>query len=113
MRRDDDYLRDVPVAAREALELTRGLSYADFARDRRTQLAVLRLLGIIGEAASCLSVETREKHPDIPWGEITGMRNRLVHAYFDVDLRLVWDTLRDDLPPLVDQLGHLAPPEQE
>ena len=66
---------------------------------------------IIGEAASRLSAETRAAHPPIPWREIVGMRNRLVHAYFEIDLRLVWDTVRNDLPPLIARLEPLVPPE--
>lgn len=113
MRRDDDYLRDIRTAALDALELTDGFSQEDFMRDRRTQLAVLRLLGIIGEAASRLSVETRESRPGIPWHEIRGMRNRIVHVYFDVNLGVVWQVVQGDLPVLVSQLERLAPPEAE
>ncbi len=66
---------------------------------------------IVGEAASRVGAETREAHPSFPWREIVGMRNRLVHAYFEIDLRLVWDTVRNDLPPLIARLEPLVPPE--
>jgi uncharacterized protein with HEPN domain len=56
------------------------------------------------EAASRVSEETREAHPDLPWQDMTGMRNRIIHAYFDVDLDRVWDTVTDDLPPLTARL---------
>ena len=113
MRRDDaSYLLDMLVAARDAVAFADGLLYAEFARDRRNQFAILKSVEIVGEAASRLSAETRELHPDIPWREIVGMRNRLVHAYFDIDLRLVWDTVNSDLPDLITQLEPLVPPEK-
>ena len=112
MRRDDrSYLLDMLVAACDAVAFAQGLSYDEFAKDRRSQLAILKSVEIIGEAASRLSVETKERHPDIPWREIVGMRNRLVHAYFDIDLRLVWETVDSDLPVLVAQLKPLVPPQ--
>ena len=112
MRRDDaSYLLDMLVAARDAVVFADGLSFSEFARDQRTQLAILKCVEIVGEAASRVSAETREAHPAIPWREIVGMRNRLVHAYFEIDLRLVWDTVRNDLPPLIAQLEPLVPPE--
>ena len=112
MRRDDrSYLLDMLVAARDAMAFAKGLSYDEFATDRRSQLAILKSVEIVGEAASRLSAETKERHPDIPWREIAGMRNRLVHAYFDIDLRLVWETVDSDVPVLVAQLEPLVPPE--
>ena len=109
MRRDDAaYLLDMLVAARDAVTFVDGLSYDEYLGDRRHQLAILKAVEIVGEAASRLSDETRDLHPDIPWREITGMRNRLVHAYFDVDLRLVWDTVRGDLPALIAKLEPLV-----
>ena len=112
MRRDDtSYLLDMLVAARDAVAFAHGLSYADFAADRRSQLAILKSVETVGEAASRLSAATRKRNPDIPWREVVGMRNRLVHAYFDIDLRLVWDTVNADLPALISRLDALVPPE--
>ena len=112
MPRDDSaYLLDMLLAARDGLSFTEGLSYDDFARDRRTQLSVLKAVEIVGEAAAHVSEDTMQAHPAIPWREIVGMRNRLVHAYFDIDLRLVWDTACDDLPELIARLEPLVPPE--
>ena len=112
MRRDDSaFLLDMLLAARDALSFTEGMSYDEFARDRRTQLSVLKSVEIVGEAAAHVSEDTRRAHPAIPWREIVGMRNRLVHAYFDIDLPLVWDTVRHDLPALIARLEPLVPPE--
>ena len=112
MPRDDTaYLLDMLVAARDAAAFAEGVSYTEFERDRRTQLSILKSLEIVGEAAAHISEDTRKKHPAIPWPEIVGMRNRLVHVYFDIDLPLVWDTVRNDLPALIARLEPLVPPE--
>ncbi|MDE0335875.1 MAG: DUF86 domain-containing protein [Defluviicoccus sp.] len=112
MRRDDaSFLLDMLVAARDAVAFAAGLSFSEFARDQRTQLAILKSVEIVGEAASRVSADTVQGNPSIPWREIVGMRNRLVHAYFEIDLRLVWDTVVDDLPALISQLEPLVPPD--
>ena len=72
------------------------------------QLALAHLLMIIGEAASRVSVPTREKHPDIPWPRIVGMRHRLVHDYVRTDFGVVWDTATEDLQPLIAALEKLG-----
>ncbi|WP_420636629.1 DUF86 domain-containing protein [Candidatus Palauibacter sp.] len=114
MPRDDSaYLLDMLLAARDALSFTEGMSYDDFVSDRRTQLSVLKSVEIVGEAAAHVSEDTRRTQPGIPWAEIVGMRNRLVHVYFDIDLQLVWATVRDDLPALTTLLEPLVPPETE
>ena len=112
MPRDDSaYLLDMLLAARDALSFTEDMSFDDFTRDRRTQLSVLKSVEIVGEAAAQVGKDTRRANPAIPWREIVGMRNRLVHVYFDIDLPLVWDTVRHDLPDLIARLEPLVPPE--
>lgn len=112
MPRDDSaYLLDMLLAARDALSFTEDLSFKDFVRDRRTQLSVLKSVEIVGEAAAQVSEDAKRASPDIPWRQIVGMRNRLVHVYFDIDLPLVWDTVRHDLPDLIARLEPLVPPE--
>ena len=112
MQRDDrSHLLDMVVAARDAVAFTNGLSHDEFAKDRRSRLASLKSPEIVGEAASRLSARTKERHPDIRRREIVGMRNRLVHAHFDIDLRPVRDTADSDLPVLVAELEPLVPPE--
>jgi|SRR5579872_3272233 len=88
-------------AAREAITFGAGGSPDDLARDRVLTLALVKCIEIIGEAASQVSTETRTGTPQIPWANIIGMRNRLIHAYFDVDVNRVSDTLAHDLPPLI------------
>lgn len=70
-------------------------------------LALIRLLEIIGQAAKGVSLEYRMNHPNIAWKNMTGMRDRLIHGYFDVDLDIVWETVTKDLPPLIAQLEPL------
>lgn len=75
-------------------------------------LSVVKLNEIVGEAATGVSTETRSRSPEVPWPDIIGMRNRLIHAYYDIDLDRVWDTLKDDLPPLELQLTKFIAAEQ-
>lgn len=109
-REEEALLLDMLESARDAVAFAEGLEYPDFVEDRRSQLAILKAVEIIGEAASRVSMDTRNAHPAIPWREVTGMRNRLVHAYFGIDLRQVWDTVKDDIPLLINELEPLVPP---
>ncbi|HUU60064.1 MAG TPA: HepT-like ribonuclease domain-containing protein [Phycisphaerae bacterium] len=79
----------------------------DLKRDRMRQLALVRLVEIVGEAATRLSPEGRARYPSIPWREASNMRNRLIHGYDTVDLDVLWDTIVDDLPPLIAELEKL------
>lgn len=94
-------LHHIYVASEKAIAFTQGKSRAALDEDEVLALALVRLLGIIGEAASQITPAFREAHPEIPWGKMTGMRNRVIHAYFDVDLDIVWDTIQTELPGLV------------
>ncbi|MFA6243750.1 MAG: DUF86 domain-containing protein [Candidatus Hydrogenedentales bacterium] len=94
-------------AAREAVSFVEGLDRTDLDSNRQLQLSLVRCVEIVGEAAARLSDDFRSKHPEIPWSDIIGMRNRLVHAYFDIDLNLVWQTVRVELPQLSDLLENL------
>ena len=105
MRRDDLVrLRHMLDAAREALSFTAGRGRADLDANRMLVLSLVKSIEIVGEAASRVTVETRQEYPAIPWADVVAMRNRLIHAYFDVDLDRVWDTVVSDLPPLIAQL---------
>ena len=82
-----------------------GLHFSQFeGTSRLHQNAVLKAIEIVGEAAARIGQETKRAHPDIPWQEIIGMRNRLVHVYFDIDVALAWDTVQNDLPALITRL---------
>ena len=112
MRRDDTaYLLDMLLAARDAVDFADGVTFAQFEQSRLHQNAILKAIEIVGEAAARIDNETRQAHSEIPWSEIIGMRNRLVHAYFEVDLTRVWETVQDDLPRLIKLIEPLVPPE--
>ncbi len=93
--------------ATKLAEITSKKTRADLERDEILALAAVRLIEIIGEAATHVPLDTRAKESGIPWRQITGARNRLMHAYFDVDLDLVWSIIADDLGPLIDGLRSL------
>ena len=75
--------------------------------DRQLNLALVRLLEIVGEAAARISDETRERYPDIPWPEIVSLRNRLIHGYDEVDFEILWEIIRSDLPGLILELERI------
>ena len=113
MRKDDEIcLRHVLDAAREAMSFAMGRTRLDLDSDRMLVLSLVKDIEIVGEAAYQLKETTRNELPAIPWADIIGMRHRLVHAYFDINLDVVWQTVQEDLPALIDMLGPLLLPEE-
>lgn len=96
-------------AAQKARGFIQGRERTDLELDEMLSLAIVRLLEIVGEAATHISEPVQANLPGIPWRQITGARNRLIHGYFDVDLDVVWAILQDDLPPLIAQLEQVLP----
>ncbi|HOG46615.1 MAG TPA: DUF86 domain-containing protein [Anaerolineae bacterium] len=94
-------LRHMLDEAHEAISFAHGRTRADLDSDRMLALSLVKAIEIVGEAASQVSEATRARLPDVPWADIAGMRNRLVHAYFDINLEIAWQTVGQDLPPLV------------
>jgi uncharacterized protein with HEPN domain len=109
MPRDDALITDILVAARKAVRFVRGRTFESFASDDEAQSAVVWQIGIIGEAARKVSDSLKERHPEVPWHEMIGMRNRLVHDYSRIDLAQVWDTILRSIPDLIRQLEPLEP----
>ena len=108
MRAEDAVrIRHMMDAAELALDFTRGPTRSDLDRDKMLKFALVQAIQVIGEAANKVSPEGRQAGPAVPWQVITGMRNRLVHAYFDVDGDLLWATTQKDLPALLEQLRAL------
>lgn len=103
-RDDRTSLQDMLSHAREAMELLEEQNRSSLGQNRVLQLALTRLVEIIGEAAKRVSAETQQETPSIPWPQIIGMRNRLIHGYDVIDYDLLWDTVKNDLPPLVASL---------
>ena len=102
----DDLVRLLHMldAASEAVSFLAGKSRADLDTNRMLVLSLVKDIEMIGEAASKVSLETRKECGKIPWLDIVDMRNHLIHAYFDIDLNIVWDTITTDLPPLIKEL---------
>ena len=102
-----DYLHDILDAIKKAQQFTEGLDFERFTADDKTVFAVIRALEIIGEAAKKLLKSVRNRYPQVPWREITGIRDKLIHDYFGVNMEVVWKTVQEDLlilKPLVAQM---------
>jgi uncharacterized protein with HEPN domain len=95
-----EYLSDMRDALRSAREFSQGVTFEEFRINREKQFAIIHALEVLGEAAKQVPVSVREKYPDIPWRDIAGMRDRLIHGYFSVNLERLWNTVQQDLPPL-------------
>lgn len=113
MHRDDAIrLRHMLDAACEAVDFARERTRSDLTIDRKLVLALVKDIEIIGEAAYRISQDSRNQLPGIPWEDIIGMRHRLVHAYFDINLDVLWRTVQKDLPPLISELQRVVPEEK-
>ena len=99
-------------ATRKALAFVENRTREDLDEDEMLSLALVHLLEIIGESARGVSEDFMKKYPEIPWNHMIGMRNRLIHGYFDVNLDIVWDTIRSDLPPLVEAFERVIEVEE-
>ena len=109
MRKDDSIrLQHMLDAAREAESFSQNKTRNSLDTDRKLALALVKCIEIMGEAAAQISNQSREALPQIPWADIIGMRNRLIHAYFDINLDILWKTVVEDLPPLVAELEKIA-----
>jgi uncharacterized protein with HEPN domain len=105
VRKDDSvYLRHVLDAIDRIEEYTRDITYRDFLNNHLRQDAAIRQIEVIGEAVKKLSSDLKKGHPEIPWKDVAGMRDKLIHDYFGVDLDAVWDTVEKDLPRLKDKI---------
>ena len=93
-------------------EYLKGKTYEEFEENRMLQDAVIRELEIIGEATKSLSQDFRDKYPDIPWRQMAGMRDKLIHGYFGIDLGAVWDTATEDVPSLKEKLQKILEKEE-
>lgn len=103
-RRDLDYLADIQEAIQRILAYTQDMNWNDFLEDQRTQDAIVRNIEVIGEAAKNLSDTLRRQYPHIPWKDMMGARDRLIHHYFGVNNEIVWQIVREDLPVLLSQI---------
>ena len=107
MEHDVQYLLDILASARMIRSYVEGATRQEFLTDTKLQDSVIRRIEIIGEAAGRISSAFREENPEIPWNEIRGMRNRMIHVYDDIDMDIVWETVQQDIPQLISLLEHI------
>ena len=112
MQHDLIRLRHMLAAAKEAMEFVAGKTRMDLEKDRLHLLAIIKSIEIIGEAASKVTETFKTENSNIPWNDIINMRNRLIHAYFDVNLDIVWQIVKTDLPDLIKALEEIIPPKE-
>lgn len=94
------YINHIIDAINDIEEYTKGMKKEDFLKDKKTQDAVIRNITVLGEAAVLVDDEFERLHKDIPWADIKGTRNKIVHGYFSIDLNIVWEIIIKDLPEL-------------
>lgn len=100
-------LQHMLEAAQEAVTFVQARTRDDLDHDRVLSLALVKLIETIGEAATSITPAMRERLPQIPWAEIIGMRHRLVHGYYEIDLNIVWEVISHDLPPPINHLNNI------
>ena len=105
-------LRQIMVHAKEAVEICQGKSREDLDTDRLLNLALTRLLEIVGEAANRVPEEVQAQYPQLPWLQMKGTRNRLIHGYDSVDFDILWKIIKNDLPILIVQLEKILSADQ-
>ncbi len=109
-RKDEDLVGDIVEAINRINTYTAGLSYDEFFLDSKSQDAVIRNLEILGEAVKLLSNNFRENYPDLPWKEISGTRDKLIHDYFGVNIDIVWDIVKNELPSVYRKIQDIIKP---
>lgn len=107
---DETRFRHMLESSRDAIKFIEGKDRSELSHDRVLVLALIKCIEIVGEAAARVSPEGRKSLPGIPWLDVVGMRNRLIHGYYDVDFSQVWLTVTEDLPSLIAELEKVLPP---
>jgi uncharacterized protein with HEPN domain len=95
-----DYLQDIIDSINDIEAFTSGMDFESFMKDKKTVNAVVRSIEVVGEATKRIPKSIRDKHPAVPWRKMAGMRDKLIHEYFGVDLEILWKTTKEDIPSL-------------
>jgi len=95
-----DYLKDILDSINDIRDFIRDMSFEEFRRDKKTINAVVRSIEVIGEATKKIPRALKDKHKNVPWKKMAGMRDRLIHEYFGIDVEILWKTAKNDIPPL-------------
>jgi uncharacterized protein with HEPN domain len=95
-----DYIKDILVSIQDVEEFTFGMEFDEFLKDKKTIKAVIRSLEVLGEASKKIPESIKSKYPHIPWKRMVGMRDKLIHQYFGVDLEIVWNVIKSELPSI-------------
>ncbi len=103
-----DYIRDILISIQDVEEFITGITFEDFLKDKKTIKAVIRSLEVLGEASKKIPDEVRNRYPRIPWKRMAGMRDKLIHEYFGVDLEIVWNVAKKELPPVKSSIEKLV-----
>ncbi|XWX02814.1 HepT-like ribonuclease domain-containing protein [Aggregatilineales bacterium SYSU G02658] len=107
MRRDDALILDMIIAAEKIIRFVGALSFEHFEQDDMAQSAVMREIQVLGEAARMVQPQTKQRFTKIAWSSIIGMRNRVVHEYFEVDTAILWQTAQQDIPAIIPHLKQI------
>jgi uncharacterized protein with HEPN domain len=95
-----DYLQDIFDAVNDIENFVGNMTYEEFIKDRKTLNAVVRSIEIIGEASENIPETMKAKHKELPWKQMAGLRDKLIHAYFGVDVETLWKAVKENIPPL-------------
>jgi uncharacterized protein with HEPN domain len=103
-----DYIKDILISMQDVEEFTAGISFEDFLQDKKTIKAVIRSLEVLGEASKKIPDDIKTRYSRIPWKRMAGMRDKLIHEYFGVDLQIVWNVVKKELPPVKPAIEELV-----
>ncbi len=107
MKKDEAFLKHILDAISDVENFSKNVTRAEFLGNKEKQYAVLRALEIMGEASKNLSEQLKGKHTEVPWRDVAGMRDKLIHGYFGVKLEMVWETIRNELPKIKKQIREI------
>ena len=102
-----DYVEDIVTAITDIEQFVEGMEFEEFSKDKKTVFAVVRAIEIIGEAARQIPESLKNKYTEVPWKEMAGIRNKIAHEYFGVDVEVIWDTVKRNIPELKPLIGHM------